>query len=490
MESHNIFQQFIRAVLHELFRSKTAYNILASVILLSVVACGYLWQEQYISRGTIALAQRTATESGHLQRLQRLYESRSFQEQILQHMTPWLPENVATTNEELVYFNSHSQFHLDDNNVARFSLRAASPQAAQEALTVIMSTLLAEAQPKRSGDALGQRTDALKAEELRLTEALQLAEVNVVDIKEGAGAASGRGSERIGALKDAVQDVAVNIDAVNAKIQGIRRHLYREEVMHTAAQRLKYLGAQKEKVTATLAAKSAIYPASAPEVVSLQQELDNINVEIVKVNERTPLASKNSRLSDSLYEQLRQQLTMEELEQESLLSRQASLQRILATESKQADADQDQIKRLTQAQQQVEDLRVTLAAVTRELAQNLIAQREAREKDAQLIILDKPSLPTTYQGLGFIEFLILGPILSFGIPFLIAVIIVVGDSRIRTSRQLYAIVPEGVAVMGTIPHYNSPKTLRVFRKAIFGLVTWGAFVLIVYFTVGVIGLKG
>ena len=92
--------------------------------------------------------------------------------------------------------------------------------------------------------------------------------------------------------------------------------------------------------------------------------------------------------------------------------------------------------------------------------------------------------------MGFVEFLILGPLLAFGLPFLMAAVIVLGDSRIRTSRQLNAMVPEGVAVMGTIPHYNSPKTLRVFRKAIFGLATWAAFVLIVYFTIGVIGLKG
>ncbi len=490
MDSHNIFRQFIRAVLHELFRSKTVYNILASAILLSVVAWGYLWQEQYISRGTIALAQRTATESGHLQRLQRLYESRSFQEQILQDMRSLLPANIDTTSESLAYFNSHSELYLGDNNVARFSFRAASPQGAQQALTVIMEALLVETQPKNSSDVLRQRVATLQAQELQLTEALKLAELHVRDVNESSGTASGRGSERIEALQNALQDVAVNIDAVSAKIVGIRRHLSKEEALHTAAERLKQLQAQKEKVSAALAENSAIYSSSAPEVVSLQQELDNINVAIVNVNEQTPLASKESRLSDSLYEQLRQQLTMDELEQESLFSRQASLQRILATESKQANADQDQLKQLAQAQQKADALRADLTAVTRELEQTLSAQRLAKEKEAQLILLDKPSLPATYKGMGFIEFLILGPILAFGIPFLIAVIIVVGDSRIRTSRQLNAIVPDGVAVMGTIPHYSSPKTLRVFRKAMFGLATWGAFILIVYFTVGVIGLKG
>lgn len=492
MDSHNIFRQFIRAVLHELFRSKTLYNILASVILLAVVAWGYLWQEQYISQGAIALAQRTtnAGESDQLQRLQRLYESRSFQEQILADVRPLLPENITSTTQGLDYLQGHGEMRLADNNVARFSFRAASPQTAQDVLALTMDALLAQTQPKQSGALLQQRITQLNTEKNRLSDALKAAEAALREVKASTGSASGRAGERIGALQNALQDVAVNIDAVDAKIEGIRRHLDKEEALHSAAQRLTQLQAQKAKVSASLEETIALYPSSAPEVVSLQQELDNINVEIVNINEQMPLASKESRLSDSLYQQLRQQLTMEELEKESLLSRQASLQRILATESKQADADQFQIAKLTEAQQRVTNLSAELATVTRSVEESMQARRQAKNTEAQLILLDDASLPTSYKGMGFVEFLILGPLLAFGLPFLMAAVIVLGDSRIRTSRQLNAMVPEGVAVMGTIPHYNSPKTLRVFRKAIFGLATWAAFVLIVYFTIGVIGLKG
>ncbi len=497
MDNQNIIRQFIRAVLHEMFRSKTAYNVFASVILLSVVAVGYFWQESYISHSAISQSQSQLQSrsgvaySNQLQQLRNVYDAYSFQEQMVEDLAPLLPEALQTSQSQIAYLRHHSQLHIDANNVVHLQFRSDSPSNAQQGLSIIMDGLLNRVQPKKIGENATQHSADLEQQEAKLRERYQEAQKKITAYQLNAGTNISAGSSsRLRSITEALQDVEVNIAAVDAKIMGIRRRLSDEDALHESAERLEQLNSQKRKTTEALTEHLKIYSSGAPEVVSLQQELDNINVEIVSLRDATPLASKPSRVSDALYEQLRQQLTLEELEKESLLSRQSSLARIQNSEKLKANEGQSHAQTLQLLEKESETVKSELAVVSKALETALLAQRRDREASVSFMVLDKPSLPQSYNGFGFIEFLILGPILAFGLPFSLAMLIVLTDSRIRTSRQLKKIVPDNIAVLGVIPHYNSPKTLRVFHKAMFGLVMWGAFVFIVYFTIGVIGLKG
>ncbi|MFL0800325.1 MAG: hypothetical protein K6L80_07755 [Agarilytica sp.] len=496
MDNQNIIRQFIRAVLHEMFRSKTAYNVLASVILLSVIAVGYFWQESYVSHSAISRSQsqlqtRQATAySNHLQQLSNIYDAYSFQEQMVVQLGPLLPSALTTSQSKISYLRHHSQLVIDDNNVVRLQFRSDSPSKAQKALSIITEGLLNRVQPQKDDEYIELRIGELQQKKIALRTQYQSLQQQISEHKLTAGSTFSSGaSARLQSITEALQDVEVNIAAVDAKIEGIRRRLSKEDALHESAARIAQLETQKKKTTEALTDNLNVYSSNAPEIVSLQQELDNINVEMVSITERLPLVSKPSRVSDALYEQLRQQLTLEELERESLLSRQASLVRIQHSEKQKANAGQSHVQALQQLEKESDLAKAALDEVSKALETAMLTQRKDRETAGSFVVLDKPNLPQTYSGLGFIEFLILGPILAFGLPFSLAMLIVMTDSRIRTSRHLKRIVPDDIAVLGVIPHYNSPKTLRVFHKAVFGLVMWGAFVFIVYFTIGVIGLK-
>ncbi len=495
MDNQNIIRQFIRAVLHEMFRSKTAYNVLASVILLSVVAVGYFWQESYISRSAISQSQLQSRQgtvySNQLQQLRNVYDAYSFQEQMVDELAPLLPDTLQTSQSQIAYLRHHSLLVIDENNVVHLEFRSDSPSNAQKGLSIIMNGLLNRVQPKKTGENAAQKSVELQEQEKQLRERYQVAQKKITAHQLNAGSnVSGGSPSRLRSITEALQDVEVNIAAVDAKIMGIRRRLSDEDALHEGAERLEQLHHQKQKTTDALTENLKIYSSGAPEVVSLQQELDNINVEIISIRDTTPRVSKPSRVSDALYEQLRQQLTLEELEKESLLSRQSSLARIRNSEKLKANEGQSHVQTLQLLEKESETVKAALADVSKALEAALLAQRRDREASTSFVVLDTPSLPQNYSGFGFIEFLILGPILAFGLPFSLAMLIVMTDSRIRTSRQLKKIAPDNIAVLGVIPHYNSPKTLRVFHKAMFGLIMWGAFVFIVYFTIGVIGLKG
>ncbi len=495
MDNQNIIRQFIRAVLHEMFRSKTAYNVLASVILLSVVAVGYFWQESYISNSAISQSHIQSRQGGayssQLQQLRKVYDAYSFQEQMVDELAPLLPKTLQTSQSKIAYLRHHSLLVIDTNNVVHLQFRSDSPSNAQEGLSIIMDGLLNRVQPKETDKSTTQHNIELQQQEAQLRARYQTIQKKITEHQLNAGTnVSGASPSRLRSITEALQDVEVNIAAVDAKITGIRRRLSDEDALHQGAERLEQLNSQKRKTTEVLTENLKIYSSGAPEVVSLQQELDNINVEIVSIRDRAPLVSKPSRVSDALYEQLRQQLTLEELEKESLLSRQSSLARIQNSEKLKANKGQSHAQTLQLLKQESETVKTALADVSKLLEAALLVQKRDRESALSFVVLDKPNLPQNYSGFGFIEFLILGPVLAFGLPFSLAMLIVMTDSRIRTSRQLKKIMPDSIAVLGVIPHYNSPKTLRVFHKAMFGLVMWGAFVFIVYFTIGVIGLKG
>lgn len=493
MDSQNIFKQFFRAVFHELFRSKTGYNIIASVILLSVVAIGYCRSESYVSNAAITLEQRSVqnSSSADLDRIVRVYDTYSFQQQITKTLASQLPSELQSSAARVDYFKDHSSLSLTSNKVIRISFSSSSPSRSQAALVLVVDELLSKVQPQTNSQDLVDIYASLREEEQNLIRDLELNDEEIKAATTYSGNKNRqRSQDRIGSITEALQDVEVNLSALNAKISGILRRLDAEEAFHSSAERLKLLNTQKEKLSAALTENNSIYSANSPEVISLQQELDNVNIEIVSLTEKQPMASKKSRVSDALYEQLRQQLTLEEIEKESLTSRESSLERILLAETKKANDDEAYSAALSQLQNEAEVLGEKLEGVVQAIDGNLKQQRNIREAFGQYVVLDEPTLPQTYSGFGFIEFLILGPILSFGLPFGAASLLVLSDSRIRTSRQLKNIMPPNLSVLSVIPHYNSPKTLRIFRKALLGLVMWGIFVFIVYFTVGVIGLKG
>ncbi len=493
VDSQNIFKQFFRAVFHELFRSKTAYNIIASVILLSVVAMGYGWKESYVSNAAISLEQRSISNpsSADLDRLVSVYETYSFQQQITKALASQLPAELKSSAARVDYFKDHSKLTLVGNKVIRLSFSSSNPARSQAALTLVVDELLNKVQPQTNSQDLVDIYVSLREKEKSLNRDLQLSDEKIKAAKAYTENKSRqRAQDRVGSITEALQDVEVNLSALDAKISGILRRLNAEEALHSSAERLKLLNTQKEKLLAALTENNNIYSSNSPEVISLQQELDNVNIEIVSLTEKQPMASKRSRVSDALYEQLRQQLTLDEIEKESLISREFSLKRILSSETKKADTEQAYSTALSHLRNEAEILGEKLQGVVQAIAINLKQQRSNKEQIGQYVVLDEPTLPQTYSGFGFIEFLIMGPLLSFGLPFGAASLLVLSDSRIRTSRQLKNIMPKNLAVLSVIPHYNSPKTLRIFRKALLGLVMWGIFVFIVYFTVGVIGLKG
>jgi len=493
VENSHLLRQFFRAVFHELFRSKNTYNLIASLMLLSVVVAGFFWQERYISLGSIA-ARQTPLKTGvdtvetSVKRLTDLLGSPSFQESAFAQIRRSQPGPTSDYADAKAYFKRVG-FEQDIDTAVRVFFSGDSPQNAQNSLIAIMEALVSQAQPVERVNGLTIEIDNLSRREAELAKEVLLQEKGLAELRvafRATGTMGGR--DRISSIRAAIQDVEVNINTANAKIDGIRRQLKKEEGIHNARQQLSQLESQRRGIIRSLREARETYPAGAPGVISLQQELDNVNIELARLSENRLIFAEDSGVP--LFEELRKQLTLEEVEKAALMTRYESLRGILSSESKRVSEDRTQGVAITQHEKDLDNLRNNYNGILRLKEQKIANRKNIEERLLRYFVLNEASLPQKYAGLGFVEFLVIGPIVAFGFPFGIAVLLVLTDSRIRTTRQLKKHMPTELPIMGVIPHYNSPKTLRVFRKAMFGLLAWGVFVFSVYATLGVIGLKG
>lgn len=498
MENHSVLGQFFRAVLHELFRSKTFYNLIASVTLLAFVIGGYLWQESYTSSATVGVEQLGINHGGNdpalaneqFERLEAVYTSRSFQDAVIDALPEQMTESLVANADKRTFFDQHTHFVMFSHNVLGLSFVAATPELAQQSLQILLDTLLQELRPSPAIVTEPEQDQALVSEEQRLKEQLTSQQQALELLRQNDATLSPRSRERVASLREAMQDTEVNISAVIAKLDAIRRQLEKEEELYRLRSRLEVLEAQKTKTSGMLQEYLMIYPSTAPEVVSLQHELDNINSEIASLNDNQLIVANKDKPGISLYEQLRKQLALEELERDALLSRHESLEKILINETRKEDANQSQLSELLLAEKLVAETRQAYDQVVRKREQLKQQQSVVQVPAFRFLVMDAPGLPATYSGLGLVEFLMLGPLIAFGLPVVTASAVVLSDTRIRTSHGLRTITPRSIPVLGVIPHYNSPVTSRIFRKALAGMVLWAMFIFSVYVTAGVIELKG
>jgi len=492
-----LLKQYAKAIFHELFRSKNGYNLLASLILLSTVVVGYFWDERYRSSATLEVreniyidaGQRASQQRVDTQRLLSLFESRAIVKGVAEKIIQRDASAASNSHSILEDFQLRSSAVRKDNRVV-FSYDAASPEKAKLGMEILLRTLLENVHAKIKIQALSQQYNDALVEESRLRALIEDKESVLESLRKNSFSLAPLSSrERLSNIMQQRQDVTINIREIEAKIAVIKERIPTEQANLLDRQKMQALLAAKTKAETAIEKSRSLYSANDAEVVSLQNELDNITSKIAKMKSSRSIELDGEQNRESLYEQLRRQLTLSEVELEALKARRNSLSNILEQESQLLQTEAADAEEIERAEK-------TLLAFNRDFdvaVQQRMSIFEAKTKleknTSEFYVQDAPSYPSSYHGLGFVEFLILGPILAFGLPFLIAFVIVFSDSRIRTSNQLNRCLPSRVAILGAVPHSESPKTARVFRHAIFGLAIWGAFVVCVYITVVIVGLR-
>jgi hypothetical protein len=207
------------------------------------------------------------------------------------------------------------------------------------------------------------------------------------------------------------------------------------------------------------------YQEGYPDIVNIRAQVAELDAVIEKRKASGEVFGGSDKSLNPLYEELRKQLSVAEVDLKAQRRRMESLVGLQGQERGRAErvaSNQAEFSELTRDYE-----------VTQKVYNDLLARKEnARismtlDQEGQGIsyrIQEPAVFPLRPTGLGFMVFAILGPILGVLFPILLLVAYVLLDPHLRSARALQKQLPPEIEMLGVIPHYNSPLGERLLKK--------------------------
>ena len=303
---------------------------------------------------------------------------------------------------------------------------------------------------------------------------------------------------RIQDLNTQIQELALTIQELESKIVSTKKQLGAEGEMLAAQSKVHSLRQQRSVLQAELNSLRRQYQESYPDVISLKRQIFEIDQQISAaggdkmINYSVFGGLDESSSPELLFEELRKQVSIAEVDLEARRKRMNSLKELLKTEYEKADL-------VTETQAEFSDLTRDYE-VTREVYEEMLSRKENAELSMAITregqglnykVVDAPVFPLKPSGLTFFEFLLAAPILALGAPLGLIIMLVLVDPRIRVPTNLVNCLEEysgSISVVGVSPHFYTKLNDRVLRKDFLIVATVFTLLAVVYIYFAVLGM--
>lgn len=301
---------------------------------------------------------------------------------------------------------------------------------------------------------------------------LELAEEKLKDFRaQNTDGTEAQVSGRISQLRNDIEMLKLEIQESESRIASTKEQLSQESQYQVARGEVDRLRDRRRELRRQLDQLLLSYQDSYPDVVSLRQQIQDIDEEITQIEFSGESYGGNQTTENPLYEELRKQLSVAEVNLTAQKRRMESLQKLLEQEYARAErvaANQAQLSELTR------DLEVT-RNVYNEMLQRKESARLSMTLDIEgqgvnYRIQDPATFPLEPSGLRFVHFAIAGPFLGLLAPLGLLFIYVFLDPHFRSANAVQQRLPEGVELIGVLPHYHTPLSSRLVRKDMIILV--------------------
>lgn len=278
-------------------------------------------------------------------------------------------------------------------------------------------------------------------------------------------------SSRISKLRNDIEMLKLEIQESESRIASLKEQLGEESQYQVSRGEVERLRERRRELRQELDQMLRRYQDSYPDVVSLRQQIQDVDEEIAQIEFSGEAYSGDQTTENPLYEDLRKQLSEAEVSLRAQKRRMGSLQELLEQEYERAErvaANQAELSELTR------DLEVT-RNVYNEMLQRKESARLSMTLDVEgqgvnYRIQDPPTFPLEPSGLRYVHFAAAGPFLGLLAPLGLLFVYVFIDPHFRSARAMQQQLPEGVELIGVIPHYHTPLTTRLLRKDMIILV--------------------
>ncbi|WP_027328158.1 XrtA system polysaccharide chain length determinant [Marinimicrobium agarilyticum] len=359
----------------------------------------------------------------------------------------------------------------EGTNNFRVLYSANSPDKAFTVLNSVVNVFIQDTARRKREESVGA-FNFIDAQVESYRKQLELAEEKLKNFRaQNTDGTEAQVSGRISQLRNDIEMLKLEIQESESRIASTKEQLSQESQYQVARGEVDRLRDRRRELRRQLDQLLLSYQEEYPDVVSLRQQIQDIDEEIAQIEFSGESYGSAQTTENPLYEELRKQLSVAEVNLTAQKRRMESLQKLLEQEYARAErvaANQAQLSELTR------DL-----DVTRKVYNEMLERKESARMSMTLDIegqgvnyriQDPATFPLEPSGLRYVHFAIAGPFLGLLAPLGLLFLYVFLDPHFRSANAVQQQLPEGVELMGVIPHYHTPLTTRLLRKDMIVLV--------------------
>lgn len=502
-----LYLQVIRAVFRELNRHKTLVMAAFIIITFSVLLAGYLFPKKYVTSSALYADETNIIEpllqgravSSEIDRSEKAREvlyTRRIMEQIATKAGLVKPDDLPEVVDAAVKrLRSRTTIESDPKAKTFFRITYvdSDPDQSFNVHNTIVNVFLTDAAERKRSESRSAYQfidEQVKSYQRQLQDAeRRLKEFNVAN-RDGS---EGSASSRIESIRAQIEELQIQIDEQGARVVSIQSQLRSEGQFLARRSKVDALVERVTLMRQELDTLRLSYQETYPDIVSLKQQIADLEAEIAKAesSDESEFTSSSGGVANPYYQDLKTRLAEAEVEKRTLEKRKAVLERMLKDEYARAGRIAERGAELSELTRDYD--------VTRGVYEEMLERKEAARLSMTLDIegqgitykIQEPAVfPRMPSGIQFWQIAAVGPFLGMLLPLGLVVAFVIVDPRVRFTSSLMQFLPDNVPLLGAVAHYNTPMAQRVLRADIVAY-SWLALVSVaVYIALVVMILTG
>jgi polysaccharide chain length determinant protein (PEP-CTERM system associated) len=369
----------------------------------------------------------------------------------------------------------------EKNNYFQVIYSASDADKSFDVLNAVINAFLADTEKKKRDQSQGAY-NFIDAQVQMYKHQLELAEEKLKEFKS----TNLDGSEvsvesRIAQLRSDIENLKIIIEESQARVNTLQRQLGTEGQYQHAKGQVDEMKQRKQYLTSQLENLLLNFQEDYPDVVQVRTQLKEINSAIAKLQTSGEVYSNTDKVENPLYEELRKQLSVAEVDVLSQRRRMESLLNLQEQEQQRAQrvaANQAQFSELTRDYDVIQ--KTYDGMLQRKEAARLSMILDQEGQGISYRIQEPATFPIKPLGFVFWQFAIVGPILGLLLPLGLLIAFVMVDPHVRSARILQNQLPDDVDLLGVVPHFNSPLGERLLRKDMLGLLAIALVSMVLY----------
>jgi polysaccharide chain length determinant protein (PEP-CTERM system associated) len=354
----------------------------------------------------------------------------------------------------------------ESNKHFRISFTSSDPDLSFEILNLITTVFIEDTARKKREESLSAY-NFIDAQVQTYKRQLEMAEQKLKEFSSGnLDGTEATVMSRIAQLRTEIESLRITIDETQSRVTTLQQQLGSEGQYQQSKGQVDTLRQRRQVLSGQLEQLLLSYQEGYPDVISLRAQIAELDAAIGEAQMEGEVYTNSDTVENPLYEELRKQLSVAEVELRAQKRRMQSLIHLQEQEHERA-------QRVASNQAELSDLTRDYN-VTRDVYEEMLQRKESARLSMTLDIegqgvsyrIQEPAtFPLYPSGITFKHFVVIGPILGVLAPFGLLLLYVMLDPHIRSARILQQRIP-GVDIVGDIPHYNSPLGERLLRKDI------------------------